>query len=150
MFVKHLSICLVSIVLSQKLVHAQEAAVQVWAVPGIQKVREDDRIETKNLVWSATTKTITVAGARNEHVPFQVVISTPPPPTRYDKAAESFFAEISDLASARARIPKTQIKCFARLFLTQEGLPHVPAAEIDIEHSSKKFLVSTRLADEKG
>src|SRR5687767_3043066 len=106
MIVKHLSVLLVLLVLPEKLVHAQEAAVQVWAVPSIQKVRGDDRIETKNLVWASTTKTITVAGARNEHVPFQVVISTPPPPTRYDKAADGFFVEVSDLASASAKISK--------------------------------------------
>ena len=112
MIVKHLSALLVLLVLLEKLVHAQEAAVQVWAVPNTQKVRGDDRIETKNLVWASTTKTITVAGARNEHVPFQVVISTPPPPTRYDKAADGFFVDVSDLASASARISKAQIKSY--------------------------------------
>jgi len=112
MTLKRLYICLVLFFVSQKLIHAQEAAVQVWAVPGVQKVRGEDRFETRNLVWSSTTNTITVAGARNEHVPFQVVISTPPPPTRYDKAANGFFVELSDLVSGRARISKTQVKLY--------------------------------------
>src|SRR5690554_1545338 len=48
----------------------------VWAVPAEQKVRPDDGIETSNLVWSAENNEIKVAGAANEHVPFQVVITT--------------------------------------------------------------------------
>ena len=92
MIVKQLFVCLVSTVLSLKLVCAQEAPVRVWAVPSIQKVRGDDRIETKNLVWSATTKTIRVAGARNENVPFQVVESLVADVSAFSRNAEELFS----------------------------------------------------------
>jgi len=86
--------------------------VSVWAVPSIHKVRPDDPPEASNPVWSAKTKTISIAGAKNEHVPFQVVITTPPPPARYDKAAAGFIVETSDLVSAQARIPKDRVRFY--------------------------------------
>ncbi|HYK91013.1 MAG TPA: glycoside hydrolase domain-containing protein [Acidobacteriota bacterium] len=86
--------------------------VEVWAVPSIHKVRPNDPAQSSNLVWSQKTKTITIEGARNEHVPFQVVVSTPPPPTRYDKAPSGFFVEASDLTSTKGRIPKDRIKLY--------------------------------------
>jgi hypothetical protein len=87
-------------------------AVEVWAVPSIQKVRPDDPTESSNLVWSQKTKTVSLAGAKNEHVPFQVVISTPPPATRHDPAASGFYVEVSDLVSSQGRIAKDQVKLF--------------------------------------
>ncbi len=91
---------------------AEPTNVQVWAVPNVQKVRPDDKVEKSNLVWSAETKTISVAGAKNEHVPFQVVITTAPPATRYDKAASGFWVEVSDLVSTAGRIPKDRIRLY--------------------------------------
>jgi hypothetical protein len=91
---------------------AQTGDVQVWAVPGVHKIRPDDRPQASNLVWDAKTKTISVSGAKNEHIPFQVVVSTPPPPTRYDPAASGFFVEASELVSPKGRIPRDRIKLF--------------------------------------
>jgi hypothetical protein len=84
----------------------------VWAVPAVQKVRPEDQPETDNLVWSAAGKTISIAGAGNEHVPFQIVVSTPPPPTRYDKPAGGFFVSVGDLASENGRIDRSNIRVF--------------------------------------
>ena len=95
---------------SVELLHA--APAEVWVVPSIQKVRPDDSMESSNLVWRQDTRTISVAGAKNEHVPFQVVISTPPPPTRHDPAASGFFVSVSDLTSSNGRITKDQVKLF--------------------------------------
>ncbi len=86
--------------------------IQVWAVPSVQKVRPDDAPQAANPVWSQQTKSVSVAGAKNEHVPFQVVISTPPPLTRYDKAASGFFVRVSDLKSSQGRIAQDQIKLY--------------------------------------
>ncbi|HEV8130985.1 MAG TPA: glycoside hydrolase domain-containing protein [Acidobacteriota bacterium] len=91
---------------------AEPAGVQVWAVPSVQKVRPDDKLEKSNLVWSGETKTISVAGARNEHVPFQVVITVPLPPTRHDKAASGFWVEASDLVSTAGRISKDRVRLY--------------------------------------
>jgi Domain of unknown function (DUF4091) len=85
---------------------------EVWAVPSIYKVRPNETPQTSNLVWNAGTKTVSVEGAKNEHIPFQVVITTPPPPTRYDEAAGGFFVEAGDLVSAQGRIPHDRIKLY--------------------------------------
>ena len=61
---------------------AIDQKVEVWAAPAEQKVRPDDRVEAANLVWSKDNKTIRLAGAGNEHVPFQVIVTTPIPPGR--------------------------------------------------------------------
>ena len=89
-----------------------EAQVTVWAVPSVHKVRPEDRVQDSNLVWSRETKTVSLAGAKNEHVPFQVVITTPPPATRYEKAASGFWVEVSDLISSQDRIPKEQVRLY--------------------------------------
>jgi hypothetical protein len=91
---------------------AQTADVQVWAVSSLAKVRPDDRVQRANMVWDGAAKTISVAGAKNEHVPFQVVITAPRPPDRHHPAAAGFFVEATDLVSRDGRIPREQIKLY--------------------------------------
>lgn len=87
--------------------------VKVWAVPGEQKVRPADKPESSNLVWSADKKTIKVAGAGNEHVPFQVVITTDVPPGWRPKAPDGFFVKASELKSAEGNIiPQNRVNLF--------------------------------------
>jgi hypothetical protein len=83
---------------------ALETKVVVWAVPAEQKVRPEDRPENNNIIWSQQAKKITVAGAGNEHVPFQVVVTTPIPPGRKPKAPEGFFVEASNLTSSQGKV----------------------------------------------
>ena len=71
--------------------------LSVWAAPAEKKIRPDDRIESENLIWSDAKKKITVAGAGNEHVPFQVVITNPIPPGRKPVAPGGFFIKSSGL-----------------------------------------------------
>ena len=89
--------------LSVFIVNAQQVTsvenIKVWAVPGEQKVRPDDKPESNNLVWSSEKKLVRVSGAGNEHVPFQVVITTPVPPGWRPKAPDGFFVSASDLKS---------------------------------------------------
>ena len=81
---------------------AQSSGVTVWAVPAEQKVRPDARAETSNIIWSDEKKNISVAGAGNEHVPFQVVITTSVSgPSRRVKAPDGFFIQASDLVSQK-------------------------------------------------
>ena len=83
----------------------QAPSVEVWAVPSVAKVRPDDRVQGHNLVWDKSTKTISIAGAKNEHVPFQIVITVPPSPDSHHPAASGFFVEASDLvAGAKGRL----------------------------------------------
>lgn len=75
--------------------------VTVWAVPAEQKIRPDSRIENSNLIWSKDKKLIKVAGAGNEHVPFQVVISVSGESQgrRGERVPGGFFIKASDLIS---------------------------------------------------
>ncbi len=98
---------------------ADELKVSVWAVPAEQKVRPEDRVETSNLIWSKNSNKITVAGAGNEHVPFQVVISTnvSGSPRRVN-APDNFFIEISDLTSSDGnRISKENIEFYLQHYI---------------------------------
>lgn len=94
-----------------------DAKLEVWAVPAEQKVRPDDRTETNNLVWTKSERKIRLAGAGNEHVPFQVVITAPVPP-RNSPAAKGFFIEASSLsAGQRNNIAKEQIKFYLQHYI---------------------------------
>ena len=91
---------------------------KVWAVPAEQKVRPKDKPETRNLVWSGEKKQITVAGAGNEHVPFQVIITAPVPEGWRPKAPDGFFITVSDLASATGKvIPQKQVSLFLEHYI---------------------------------
>jgi hypothetical protein len=91
---------------------ATAAEIEVWAVPSIYKVRSDEPAQNRNAVWDGAARTVALAGAKNEHVPFQLVISTPPPPTRDEPAASGFFVLASDLMSASGRIPAENVKLY--------------------------------------
>ncbi len=91
---------------------ASAAGIEVWAVPSIYKVRPDEPAQTRNAVWDSSSRTVTMAGAKNEHVPFQVVISTPPPRTRNDPAASGFFVAATDLTAGNSRIPAAAVKLY--------------------------------------
>jgi hypothetical protein len=92
--------------------------VQVWAVPAEQKVRPKDKPETGNLVWSLEKKQITVAGAGNEHVPFQVVITAPVPEGWRPKAPDGFFIAVTDLTSSSGKvIPQKQVSLFLEHYI---------------------------------
>jgi hypothetical protein len=91
---------------------------KVWAVPAEQKVRPKDKPETSNLVWSGEKKLITVAGAGNEHVPFQVVITAPVPEGWRPKAPDGFFITVTDLTSSSGKvIPQKQVSLFLEHYI---------------------------------
>jgi hypothetical protein len=76
---------------------AQTPPVEVWAVPSVYKVRPNEPAQADNLVWDKTSKTISIAGAKNEHIPFQVVLSVPSTARR----------KLQTHTGQPARIPKT-------------------------------------------
>ncbi len=97
---------------------AIEQKVHVWAVPAEQKIRPDDPEEASNLVWSKEEKRIRIAGAGNEHVPFQIVVTAPIPPGRRPKAPEGFFIEVSDLTSPQGKaIAKDRVNLFLEHYI---------------------------------
>ena len=59
-----------------------------------------------------------MSGASNEHVPFQVIITTPIPPGRRPKAPGGFFVEASDLRSKEGKtISKDHITLFLEHYI---------------------------------
>lgn len=97
---------------------SERQEINVWAVPAEQKVRSEDRVETSNIIWSKKSNKITVAGAGNEHVPFQVVISTNVSGSpRRVKAPDNFFIEISDLTSANGKISKENVNFYLEHYI---------------------------------
>jgi hypothetical protein len=105
-------------------VSACAADVEVWAVPSIYKVRPDEPAQASNAVWDGASRTVTLAGAKNEHVPFQVVVSTPPPPNRHIPAASGFFVAATDLSSAAGSIAAANVK----LYFEHEILCYSPSS----------------------
>jgi hypothetical protein len=108
-------------------VKAQQAAsgadIKVWAVPAEQKVRPKDKVENSNLVWSGDKKLVSVAGAGNEHVPFQIVISAPVPEGFRPKAPDGFFVTVSDLTSPAGKtIMQKQIGIYLEHYIQIYGM----------------------------
>ncbi|HEY7159844.1 MAG TPA: glycoside hydrolase domain-containing protein, partial [Acidobacteriota bacterium] len=96
--------------------------LSIWAVPAEQKVRPDDRIEPENLIWSRAKKKITVAGAGNEHVPFQVVITNPVPPGRKPQAPGGFFIKSSILTNKEGKtIPGAEVRFYLEHYILLYG-----------------------------
>jgi hypothetical protein len=114
-----LVVCTVFILpVKAQVVSGPKENIQVWAVPGEQKVRPDDRIEKENLIWSAEKKQIKVSGAGNEHVPFQVVITAPVPPGWRPKAPDGFFVKVSEFKSDRGDvIPLKQVNLYLEHYI---------------------------------
>lgn len=101
---------------------ASTGAQAVWAVPAEQKVRPSDRVEKSNLVWSSSSRKISVAGAANEHVPFQVVISSPVGPGRRPKPATGFFIRSTPLKSQNGKtIPLENIRFYLEHYIMIYG-----------------------------
>ena len=88
--------------------------IKIWAVPSVLKVRSNDPVQSKNLVWEEQSRTISVAGAKNQHIPFQLVISVPPPPPSPAKqpAEAGFFVSSEDLVSTSGRIKSENVHLY--------------------------------------
>jgi hypothetical protein len=91
---------------------AQTPGLEVWAAPSLYKIRPDDRPQASNLVWNRQTRTVSITGARNEHIPFQVILTVPPPASRSDRAASGFFVQATDLVSPNGRIAGDRLRLY--------------------------------------
>ena len=100
-------------------VSSNKQEITVWAVPAEQKVRPEDRVEVENLIWSDKEKVINVAGAGNEHVPFQVVITTSVKGSpREIEVPNGFMIQVSDLISEQGyTIKKEYINCYLEHYI---------------------------------
>ncbi|GAB4114397.1 MAG: hypothetical protein Kow001_15720 [Acidobacteriota bacterium] len=91
---------------------AERKAVEVWAAPDLVKIRPSDPVQHRNLVWSASDRTVRVAGAADEHVPFQVLITVPPRPNRYSPITGGFEVEAGSLSGPEGTIPATAVQLY--------------------------------------
>lgn len=104
------------------LIGVSQGNVSIWAVPSEQKIRPNDSVENNNLVWTRSNKKISIFGAGNEHVAFQVVITTPVPEGRKPKAPGDFFMTASDLTSEQGKIiPKERTKFYLEHYILLYG-----------------------------
>lgn len=103
--------CALVVLCSAAAALAQAPPVEFWAVPSVYKVRPNEPVQAGNLVWDRQSKTISVAGAKNQHIPFQVVISVPPS-NPHAEPASGFFVEVDDLHSETGRIPHANVKLY--------------------------------------
>ncbi len=94
----------------------------VWAAPAEQKIRPENGIESRNIIWDQHGKEINVFGAGNEHVPFQVIITVPVPGGRKAKAPGGFFITSSDFTAGKDQvIPKEKIKFYLEHYIMLTG-----------------------------
>lgn len=113
---------LLSVLFLLPIISVAQSNVTIWAAPSEQKIRPDDPVENNNLVWTKEDKRINVFGAGNQHVAFQVIITTPVPKGHHPKAADGFFIKSSDLTSEQGKtIPKEQIKLYLEHYILLYG-----------------------------
>ena len=60
-------------------------------------------MQARNRVLDKNSKTIAIAGTKNAHVPFQIVLTFPPPPDHYPPAATGFFVNATNQVSGAGR-----------------------------------------------
>lgn len=100
----------------------QANEISIWVAPCEQKIRPDDPVEKENLVWNESDKKISIAGAGNQHVAFQVVVTVPVPEDHNAKAAEGFFVKASDLKSDGGNIiPNGRVKLYLEQYILLYG-----------------------------
>jgi hypothetical protein len=69
-------------------------------------------------VWDGQKKLVKVSGAGNEHVPFQVVITTAVPPGWRPKAPDGFYVTASELKSPKgSTIPVDNVNLFMEHYI---------------------------------
>lgn len=95
----------------------------VWAAPAEQKIRPNDNIESENLIWNELKNEICIAGAGNEHVPFQVVVTTSSyGDPRKVEIPKGFMIQASDLKSKNGSIiDKKYLKCYLEHYIYLVG-----------------------------
>lgn len=101
------------------------AEIEVWALSSLHRVKPEDGPQASNAVWDGATRTVKLAGARNEHVPFQIAISAPLPGRRQPPVS-GLFVEAEELRSASGRIARDQI----RLYLEHLVLCYAPSSPV--------------------
>lgn len=85
----------------------QANEISVWAAGCTEKILEQERSALPHdQIWDAETKTVHLEGVRGEHLPFQVVVSTP------ERLVENIWIEPIRLMSGPNRIGTEHIRQF--------------------------------------
>jgi len=81
------------------------AEAHLWAVGSTEKVRAlEGRPKIHHRVWDEDTNTVTLKGARGEHVPFQLVV------TALDRRLEGVTLSVSDLRDSESVLSSSQVE----------------------------------------
>lgn len=121
-----------------------EQGITIWAAPAEQKIRPEDKIETQNLIWCQENMKINISGAGNEHVPFQIVITTPIKGASQEiEVPKGFMIQTSDLISEQGDIIKKEyLNCYLEHYIMLCGTSspagatgYWPDAIVPIQHS---------------
>lgn len=94
--------------------------ISVWAAPSEQKIRPKDPVEKNNLIWSENNQVIKVAGAGNQHIYFQLVITVLL--QAKNNSEDKYFVNSSNLVSDQGdTIPSDKINLYLEEYLLIYG-----------------------------
>ena len=85
-------------------------AVSIWAASDSRKVKRDEPVGGASGIWSREKKTVTLEGARNEYLAFQLIVHA-------NSDLEAVDSSVSDLRSGSARIDRENIALFREHYL---------------------------------
>ena len=89
----------------------QAAAQTIWAVGNTEKIRPEAPVQDSNYVWSTAGKQVSIKAARNEHEPFQLVI------TADSGSLQGVSVSVSDLSSGGNIIASDNVTLYREAFL---------------------------------
>jgi len=87
------------------------AAQTIWAVGNTKKITPKAPVQDSNYVWSSTRKQISIKAAKNEHEPFQLIITADTVPLY------GVNVSVSDLASSDNIITSDNITFYREVYL---------------------------------
>jgi len=103
---------LFAIIIAATLVLANQTAAQtIWAVGNTEKITPKEPVSNSNYVWSSPEKLVSIKAARNEHEPFQLVITADSGPLYRVNVS------VSDLTSGGNTIASDNITLYRETFL---------------------------------
>ena len=103
--------CLLGIALSGCLRgRLREPKFTIWASGDSLKIRPDTSFQSNNHHWSAGTANVSIKGAANEWVAFQLIL-------RADREASGVGVEIDDLVSGKNRISRNDIHLYREHYI---------------------------------
>lgn len=83
----------------------------IWAVGNTKKITPKEPVSNSNYIWSSERKQVSIKAARNEHEPFQLVI------TANNGPLNNVRVSVSDLVSSDNIIDRSHITLYREVFV---------------------------------